>query len=66
MSETSAPDREARIAERRKKIGMIARRLAAQEGREWKTLPQDERKVFNARARERMNARRAERAASTE
>ena len=46
---------------RQKKIATMARGMAKDAGREWKTVPQEERKELRQRARDELKARAAKR-----
>lgn len=65
MSETRMTGREAKVAERKRRMGTIARRLATQKGHDWKTLSKQDRKIFVERAGEHIKAA-LERATPTE
>ena len=57
MNETMTADRKAQVAERQKRIGAAARRLARQKGEDWKTLSRDTRQALRHRAREGLKTR---------
>ena len=57
--EAAAPKPKKPLTERQKRIRKKARELATAQGKDWKVLPQEERKVFRQQVIAAMKARRA-------
>jgi hypothetical protein len=51
-------EKKAKAEQRRKKIGALARQMATEGGKEWKSLPLDERKALSKQARDQLKATR--------